>query len=177
MSVDRHSGMRVREWRPWVRYGPVESDARTRTRAQEASNHSHDAGQPEAQDLTRADCGQRPASVPDGGWGWLVVAGSFLIMMLVPLLGPCFGVLFSRFLLQEGSSSTTTAWIFNVQCFVWNMMGLVVRPLAKEFGWRNIAIKGVLLTSVSVIMSAFTPSAEFLFFSFSLLSGKFPAEW
>nr|XP_045608472.1 monocarboxylate transporter 9-like isoform X2 [Procambarus clarkii] len=91
--------------------------------------------------------------------------------MLVPLLGPCFGVLFSRFLLQEGSSSTTTAWIFNVQCFVWNMMGLVVRPLAKEFGWRNIAIKGVLLTSVSVIMSAFTPSAEFLFFSFSLLSG------
>ncbi|XP_042222005.1 monocarboxylate transporter 9-like isoform X2 [Homarus americanus] len=109
--------------------------------------------------------------IPDGGWGWMVVLGSFIITMLVPLLGSCFGVLFSRYLLDEGSSSATTAWIFNTHCFIWNMMGLIIRPLAKEFGWRNVAIVGSLVTSASVVISAFTPSPEFLFFSFSVLSG------
>lgn len=109
--------------------------------------------------------------VPDGGWGWLVVGGSFILAMLLPLLSQGFGVIFSRYLLQEGSSSTLNFWLFNVQSCLWNMMGLMVRPLAKEFGWRPVAITGVLLASLSLLLSAFTPSPVFLLFSFSLLSG------
>ncbi|XP_071524183.1 monocarboxylate transporter 12-B-like isoform X1 [Panulirus ornatus] len=108
---------------------------------------------------------------PDGGWGWMVALGSFIITTLLPMLGPCFGVLFSRYLLQEGSSSTTTAWIFNTQSFIWNIMGVVTRPLTQEFGWRRVGIFGSILVSVSMIASAFTPYPEFLFFSFSLISG------
>ncbi|XP_071521342.1 LOW QUALITY PROTEIN: monocarboxylate transporter 12-B-like [Panulirus ornatus] len=128
--------------------------------------------------LTRHDeeiaqvCGDAGLTrVPDGGWGWMIVLGSFIILLLVPVVGLSFGVLFSRYLLGEGTSSSTTAWIFNTQCFVWNMMGFLVRPLAKEFSWRRVAIVGVLLASTSTIISAFSPSPEFLFFSFSLLNG------
>ncbi|XP_063614899.1 monocarboxylate transporter 5-like, partial [Penaeus indicus] len=82
-----------------------------------------------------------------------------------------FGILFSRFLLDLGTSSTTTAWIFNLQMFFWHVVGPFVRPLTREFGWRRAGFFGVILVSSSIMLSAFAPSAEFLFFSFSLLSG------
>ncbi|XP_071524181.1 monocarboxylate transporter 12-B-like [Panulirus ornatus] len=109
---------------------------------------------------------------PDGGWGWMVVLGSFIIMTLIPMMTRCFGVIFSPYLLQEGSSSTTAAWVFNTQCFIWNAMGPITRPLTKEFGWRKVGITGAALASVSLMISAFTPSPAFLFFSYSLLSGS-----
>lgn len=92
--------------------------------------------------------------------------------MLVFSLAVCFGILFSPFFLDLGTSSTTIAWIFNVQMFIWNCLSPFVRPAAQEFGWRRIGFTGVFFVSSSVICSAFAPSAEFLFFSFSVLSGK-----
>lgn len=115
--------------------------------------------------------GEEELAPPDGGWGWMVAFGAFVITSLIPLLGPCFGILFSSYLLELGTSSTTTAWIFNTQCFTWNLFGLVARPFTQEFGWRRVALLGAFLTSLSLVVSAFAPSVEFLFFSFSLLSG------
>ncbi|XP_064115318.1 monocarboxylate transporter 9-like [Macrobrachium nipponense] len=108
---------------------------------------------------------------PDGGWGWMVALGSFIVMMLVPMLFPCFGILFSGYLLGNGTSSVTTAWIFNIQGFLWNIMGIFVQPLVDEFGWRGVGFVGISLVSVSLFVSAFAPSPVFLFFSLSLLSG------
>ena len=92
--------------------------------------------------------------------------------MMMPLLSQGFGVVFSRYLLQEGSSSTVNAWIFNIHSCIWNVMGMMVRPLSQEFGWRGVAITGVLLGFTALMLSAFTPSPWFLFFSYSLLSGQ-----
>ncbi|XP_071523408.1 uncharacterized protein [Panulirus ornatus] len=108
---------------------------------------------------------------PDGGWGWLVAFGSLIICMLVLMITPCFGVLFFPFLMEMGTSSTTIAWIFNLQTFLLFMMGVIINPLSKEFGWRKVGILGCLLASSSIVLSGFAPVAEFLFFSFSFLSG------
>lgn len=123
-----------------------------------------------------------PAGIKDawGGAPWLRApahqySGVPCLQMLMPLLNLGFGVIFSGYLLAEGTSSTTHAWLFNVLSFMWNVMGLMVRPLAQEFGWRPVANFGVLLVFVSLVTSAFTPSPSFLFFSFSLLSGQHQA--
>lgn len=108
---------------------------------------------------------------PDGGWGWVVAAGCFCITTLTSMIGPCFGVLFSRFLLSLNTSSTTTAWIFNIFLSLWNGTGLFVRPLIEELGWRPIAIAGALVNVMAFITTAFASSAQFLYFTFSLLSG------
>ncbi|XP_045610191.2 monocarboxylate transporter 12 [Procambarus clarkii] len=128
----------------------------------------------EKQTLTNLDVAEKSTGgmvVPDGGWGWLVALGSFIISMLALSLAPCFGILFSGFLLDLNTPSATTSWIFNIQWLIWHLMGPLVRPLAKEFGWRRIGYLGGLLVSSSIIISAFSPSAQFLFFSYSLLSG------
>ncbi|KAK8392067.1 hypothetical protein O3P69_017592 [Scylla paramamosain] len=125
----------------------------------------------EAGSASRTPTQDWTSRVPDGGWGWLVVGGSFILAMVMPLVNQGFGVIFSRYLLQEGSSSSLNFWLFNVQSCIWNTMGLMIKPLTQEFGWRPVAITGVLLAFVSLLLSAFTPSPVFLLFSFSLLSG------
>ncbi|KAK7079037.1 hypothetical protein SK128_005858 [Halocaridina rubra] len=87
------------------------------------------------------------------------------------MLFPCFGILYSGYLMERGATSMTTAWIFNIQGFIWNVMGILAKPLVDEFGWRNVGFISITLVSTSLVISAFAPSPLFLFFSLSLLSG------
>ncbi|XP_037797390.1 monocarboxylate transporter 12-B-like [Penaeus monodon] len=108
---------------------------------------------------------------PDGGWGWVVLLGSFVVMVLISSMGPCFSLVYSRLLLSFGSSSTTVAWIFNTFSLVWNVMGPVVGPLTAECGHRKVAVTGALLCSLALIFSAFSSSAWMLLLTFSLIGG------
>ncbi|KAK3855359.1 hypothetical protein Pcinc_038236 [Petrolisthes cinctipes] len=108
---------------------------------------------------------------PDGGWGWVVAMAAAVIMMVVPVMGPCFGVLFSRYLLESQASISTTAWIFNTHCFMWNVSSLFCMPLTREFGWQRVGICGAFVSSVGFMLGAFSPVPEFLFFSYAVLCG------
>lgn len=108
---------------------------------------------------------------PDGGWGWLVAAGGFINILLTCSIVPCFSIAFFYILVGFGATTTTIGWIISIHSFLWNMVGPFTMPLVTEFGWRRVAGMGVLWMSLSLIISAYTPSAEFLFFSFSVLNG------
>lgn len=113
----------------------------------------------------------RGVEVPDGGWGWVVAFASAVVMLLIPVMGPCFGILFSAYLLREGTSSTVSSWIFSVQTLVFNISFLFTKALSEEFGWRAVGIGGSFLAFLGFAMSSFTPNPEFLFFSFSVICG------
>ncbi|KAG0724178.1 Monocarboxylate transporter 12-B [Chionoecetes opilio] len=117
------------------------------------------------------DVGGGQMEAPDGGWGWVAAFGSAVIMMLIPVMGPCFGILFSQYLLREGTTSTLNSWIFGIQTFLWNVTSLLVRPLSQEFGWRAVGVIGAFMASLGFTITSFTPSPEFLFFSYSVLGG------
>nr|XP_045581393.1 monocarboxylate transporter 13-like [Procambarus clarkii] len=107
----------------------------------------------------------------DGGWGYLVIAGCFIIANICNIIGPCFGILFSSFLLDLGTSSTAVSWIFNMQALMFGLSNLIVAPLAEHYGWRLVVIAGGILCFLSLASSAFATSATFLFFSYSILGG------
>ncbi|RXG69940.1 Monocarboxylate transporter 14 [Armadillidium vulgare] len=108
---------------------------------------------------------------PDGGWGWMVVFGSFFGLILAPFPGIVFSILFSPLLMSHSVSSTKISWIFNFYSLVWSLATIFIGPLCNEFGWRKIAIFGGIANSLSVLLSAFAPNPEFLMFSFSILGG------
>ena len=67
-------------------------------------------------DKTVREVGQKgthPAvsEVPDGGWGWMVVAGSTLTHLLLVGMARSFGVLYVLLLLYFNSSNAATAWV------------------------------------------------------------------
>ncbi|XP_069938837.1 monocarboxylate transporter 13-like [Cherax quadricarinatus] len=109
--------------------------------------------------------------VPDGGWGYVVTAGCFIIMNLTNIYGPCFGILFSSFLLELKASSATITWIFNIQSFMFSFSSVFLMPLVKRFGWRCVTFIGGVFTAVGLAMSAFATSHWFLLCSYSLLGG------
>ena len=53
----------------------------------------------------------RERKVPDGGWGWMVVAGSTLTHLLLVGMARSFGVLYVLLLLYFNSSNAATAWV------------------------------------------------------------------
>lgn len=87
---------------------------------------------------------------------------------------PCvtFGIIFSRFLLELGTTSTVTAWIFNLGLSFSGTFSYFTGPLVKEFGWRRVSFVSTLVLGLGFITSAFATSAWFLFFSFSIIVGK-----
>ncbi|XP_064115063.1 monocarboxylate transporter 9-like isoform X2 [Macrobrachium nipponense] len=80
-------------------------------------------------------------------------------------------IAFFYILVGFGATTATIGWIISIHSFLWNMVGPFTMPLVTEFGWRRVASVGVLWMSISLVISAYTPSAEFLFFSFSVLNG------
>ncbi|KAK8747687.1 hypothetical protein OTU49_016535 [Cherax quadricarinatus] len=108
---------------------------------------------------------------PDGGWGWMVVTGASLILVMVDTVGQCFGIIFSTFLSELQTPSTITALIFNMFGFTWCMTGPVLGPLVSEFGWRKVTFVSSIMLSFSTIASAFVPSPWALLFTYSFLGG------
>lgn len=92
--------------------------------------------------------------------------------MLINVVGPCFSIIFSPFLLDIGASSTTIGWIFNIFQFIFSFSGPLLGPLLAEFSWRSVAVPCALLAAASLVLSAFADSAEFLIFSYSVVGGQ-----
>ena len=91
---------------------------------------------------------------------------------MAALYGYSFGTIFSEYLMEIRTSSIKVSWIYNlfhVSACLGSVMGAT---LVEEFGWRNVIFASGLLASLSMTLSAFTTSADFLFFSYSILAGK-----
>ncbi|KAG0714836.1 hypothetical protein GWK47_013339 [Chionoecetes opilio] len=76
-----------------------------------------------------------------------------------------FGMLFSGFLLQMGTTTTFTALIYSLGLVVSCLISAVMEPLVVAFGWRRVAVALGAVYSVALVVSAFATSALFLFFS------------
>ncbi|RXG59731.1 Monocarboxylate transporter 9 [Armadillidium vulgare] len=73
--------------------------------------------------------------------------------------------------MSDEVSSIKTAWIFNFFNLIWSVFALLIDPLCKEFGSRTVAIIGGIATFLSMFLSAFAPTPDYLFLTFSLPAG------
>ncbi|KAK3889047.1 hypothetical protein Pcinc_006923 [Petrolisthes cinctipes] len=114
----------------------------------------------------------REEQKPDGGWGWFVTMSAFCFMYMAAIPSVSFGIVFSRFLLDQGTSSSLIAWIFNLSLVCSGVFSYFTGPLVNEFGWRRVGFVSSLVFGMGMIASAFTSSAWFLLFSYSVIVGK-----
>ncbi|CAL4147454.1 unnamed protein product [Meganyctiphanes norvegica] len=111
--------------------------------------------------------------VPDGGWGWMIVVGSTLVMTLVNILPVCYGVMFSVWYTELGVSSTTIAVLLNINLVLWSMMSILVGPLIEVFGWRPLGMFSTFMAALAIILSGYATSILHLVFTYSILGGIF----
>ncbi|XP_060658990.1 monocarboxylate transporter 13 [Drosophila nasuta] len=93
--------------------------------------------------------------VPDGGYGWIIVAAVAVINMTNQSILSVFGQLFVGELRRMQEDTFTAALITNLNSLALNFSGLFIGPAIKSFKPRNVAACGCLLVSFGLVLCSF----------------------
>ncbi|XP_070558463.1 monocarboxylate transporter 12-like [Ptychodera flava] len=108
---------------------------------------------------------------PDGGWGWMVVCASFIVLFIVRgiqnSIGVFFVVLMDHF--QEGAGSTS--WLTTCLTSLSLCTGPISGALSKRFGHRKVVMLGGLLAGTSIFITAFATNIIYVTVTFGVLTG------
>ncbi|XP_050989377.1 monocarboxylate transporter 12-B [Labeo rohita] len=112
-----------------------------------------------------------PVAAPDGGWGWMIVAGCFLTTVCTRAVTRCVSIFFVEFQSYFSRDYSATAWIHSLL----DCTTMLCAPLGSYIGNRlssRIAIMiGGLLSSAGLLLSSLATSVEFLYLTLGVLTG------
>ncbi|XP_072766667.1 monocarboxylate transporter 9 [Anoplolepis gracilipes] len=113
-------------------------------------------------------CEARP---PDGGWGWVVVAASFMVNLIADGITFSFGVIYVEFLNYFGGGKSKTAWIGSLFMAMPLLSGPVASFLTDRYGCRRVTVAGSILATAGFVISSYANSMEILILTFGILAG------
>ncbi|XP_037070170.1 LOW QUALITY PROTEIN: monocarboxylate transporter 12-like [Pollicipes pollicipes] len=108
---------------------------------------------------------------PDGGWGWVIVAASFMCNAIVDGIIFSFGILLLQLVSEFGEGKSKTAWIGSILSGFYLIAGPFVSALANKFGFRVVTIAGAIISSTGFFISAYADSVNFLVITYGLIGG------
>lgn len=111
------------------------------------------------------------ARPPDGGWGWVVVAASFVINLIADGITFSFGVIFVEFLKYFEENRSKTAWIGSLFMAMPLLSGPIASFLTDRYGCRTVTMVGSVMASGGFIISSMANSMEVLFITFGVFAG------
>ncbi|KAJ6215728.1 hypothetical protein RDWZM_010228 [Blomia tropicalis] len=91
--------------------------------------------------------------IPDGGWGWLIVFGSFIISLVTDGFSYTSGVFYQKFLHEYGQSESITSIFIAIMTGMISVMGPIAAGLAQTYGCRAVSISGALFAMAGMILS------------------------
>lgn len=111
-------------------------------------------------------------SVPaEGGWGWVVVAGSFFSIFILDGIFLTFGSIYPDIVQDMQLEGTLVALINSVAVALYFLIGPVASALINRFGFRACTMLGSIILSLSFFSSYFATSYMALLFFYGVISG------
>lgn len=108
---------------------------------------------------------------PDGGWGWVVVAASFMCNVVVDGIIFSCGMLLPLFKEEFGVSNSEVSWVSSLLGGFYLIVGPFVSALANAYGFRTVCILGGVISAVAFGISSFATSIYYLQFTFGVVGG------
>ncbi|KAM8721692.1 hypothetical protein ACLKA7_007548 [Drosophila subpalustris] len=99
---------------------------------------------------------------PDGGWGWVVVFGSFMIHIVTDGMTYSFGLFYDEFLTYFNEGKGYTAWIASIMVGVTFSSGPISSSFVNRYGCRAVTIAGAILSAGCIIGSMFAQNVATL---------------
>lgn len=109
--------------------------------------------------------------MPDGGWGWIVVAASLCIHLIQDGIAFSFGVLFVEFTREFEASKTSASWVGSLFLSVPLITGPFMSILVDKYGCRRMTLVAGLVSATGFILSYFAKSIVVMYFTFGIISG------
>lgn len=108
---------------------------------------------------------------PDGGWGWVVVAASFMCNMVVDGIIFSCGMLLPELKKAFNASMTEVSWVSSLLGGFYLIVGPFVSALANAYGFRTVCILGAIISASAFSLSYFATSIYYLHFTFGIIGG------
>lgn len=124
---------------------------------------------------TDSICSSKPAleapQIPDGGWGWVVVAASFLIATVADGLAFSYGLIHAKFVIFFESSEAKTSLIGSLFISVPLIAGPIMSALVDRYGCRSMTIVGGIASTIGFVAASFSNSVEVLYVTYGIMAG------
>ncbi|XP_065527948.1 monocarboxylate transporter 12 isoform X3 [Lathamus discolor] len=111
------------------------------------------------------------AGPPDGGWGWMIVAGCFLVTICTRAVTRCISIFFVEFQTYFGQDYARTAWIHSIVDCATMLCAPLGSLISNHVSCQVGIMLGGLLASTGLILSSFATSLEHLYLSLGVLTG------
>ncbi|XP_011177546.1 monocarboxylate transporter 12-B isoform X3 [Zeugodacus cucurbitae] len=108
---------------------------------------------------------------PDGGWGWMVVFGSFMIHIITDGMTYSFGLFYDEFLTYFNEGSGYTAWIVSIMVGVTYASGPISSAFVNRYGCRAVTIAGAIFAAACIVASVFAKNVLTLIFTIGIGTG------
>ena len=118
-----------------------------------------------------ADAVSEHVSAPDGGWGWVVLFGSFMSFFIADGWSYSFGVLFPSIVEYFEESRGTTALVGTLLYATPMVVSPLACALVIAYGCRPVAVCGGILTGLSLAAACMATSVCGLCVIVGVLSG------
>ncbi|XP_039565293.1 monocarboxylate transporter 12 isoform X3 [Passer montanus] len=117
----------------------------------------------------------RPAGPPDGGWGWMIVAGCFLVTICTRAVTRCISIFFVEFQAYFGQDYARTAWIHSIVDCATMLCGLgfalcyspAIAMVGKYFNKRKALAYGIAMSGSGIGTFILAPVVQLLIEQFS----------
>ncbi|XP_011476964.1 monocarboxylate transporter 4 [Oryzias latipes] len=108
---------------------------------------------------------------PDGGWGWAVLAGCFVITGFSYAFPKAVSVFFKELTKEFDVGYSDTAWISSILLAMLYGTGPLCSILVNRFGCRPVMMVGGLFASLGMILSSFATNIIHIYLTTGVITG------
>ncbi|KAM6164118.1 monocarboxylate transporter 4 [Rhynchocyon petersi] len=117
------------------------------------------------------DDGPPGAPAPDGGWGWAVLFGGFVITGFSYAFPKAVSVFFKELMKEFGIGYSDTAWISSILLAMLYGTGPLCSVCVNRFGCRPVMFVGGLFASLGMVAASFCTSIIQVYLTTGVITG------
>ncbi|KAK2910737.1 monocarboxylate transporter 4 [Channa argus] len=117
------------------------------------------------------DDGPQGVKAPDGGWGWAVLTGCFVITGFSYAFPKAVSVFFKELIREFDVGYSDTAWISSILLAMLYGTGPLCSVLVNRFGCRPVMMVGGLFASLGMILASFATKIIHIYLCTGVITG------
>ncbi|XP_050415563.1 monocarboxylate transporter 14 [Patella vulgata] len=116
-------------------------------------------------------CDEYIPTPPDGGYGWVIVACSFVCNVIVDGIGYSFGVFLVEFVDFFKEPKSKVSLVGSLLVGMYLFAGPIVSGMVNRYGCRPVAVIGSLVSTGAFVLCTFSPNVEILTLTYGVIGG------
>ncbi|KXJ22753.1 monocarboxylate transporter 10 [Exaiptasia diaphana] len=108
---------------------------------------------------------------PEGGWGWVVCAASFLTSFIVFGVHNSFGIIYSTLVNELNLGKAESAWVGSVAGSLNFLCGPIAGYLCNRYGHHAITFAGAFFAVLGLLLTSFVKETSKMYLTYGLLWG------